>query len=221
MFQKVLIVDDHAAVNDGISHILSSAGVQQIEKALYCDEAYLKIKKAILDQQPFDLIITDLHFKKDHRERELTSGEELVVKLRSEFEELAIIVYSQEDHFHKVRTFMNAYGVNAYVCKSRDSIRDLSRSLYKVYDGEQFLSRQVERALIEKDDNEINEFDLSLIRLLSEGKSQSQISSYFKNNGVQPNSISSIEKRLNRLKDQFLANNTVHLVSILKDHKFI
>ena len=221
MFQKVLIVDDHAAVNDGISHILSSAGVQQIDKALYCDEAYLKLKKAILDQKPFDLIITDLHFKKDHRERELTSGEELVVKIRSELNDLPIIIYSQEDHFQKVRAFVNSYAVNAYVCKSRDSHKDLSKALQEVFSGNLFLSSQIERALTEKNDNEINDFDLSLIRLLSEGKSQSQISRLLRNQGVQPSSISSIEKRLNRLKDQFLANNTVHLVSILKDHKFI
>ena len=46
MFTKVLIVDDHAAINDGVSSILTSVGVLNIHKALYCDDADLRVKKA-------------------------------------------------------------------------------------------------------------------------------------------------------------------------------
>ena len=221
MFKKVLIVDDHASINNDVFEILTQEGIVEIDKALYCDEAYLKVKKAVLEEKPYDLVVTDLLFKQDHRERKLTSGEALVSKLRSEFTSLSIIVYTQEDHFQTVRILINDCGANGYVCKSRQSDKELPKALKKVYKGEQYLSKEVEHALVEKHDNEISDYDLYLIQLIAEGGQQSDISKHLRQSNIYPNSVSSIEKRLNFLKDQFLAKNTTHLVSILKDHKLI
>ena len=221
MFTKVLIVDDHAVINDGVSSILSEIGITNVHKALYCDEAYLKIRKAAIDKAPFDLVITDLEFKEDHRAQNLTSGEELVKELRNKYPTLSIIVYSQEDHFQKVRTLMNDCGVNGYVWKGREGTKELLNALALVSNGEQFLSRHVERALQQKSDNEITDYDIELVKLLASGLSQTEISHRFKSQKIVPSSVSSVEKRLNRLKDNFLANNATHLVSIFKDQKFI
>jgi len=221
MFTKVLIVDDHAAINDGVSSILTSVGVLNIHKALYCDDADLRVKKAKLDYDPFDLVITDLLFKGDHRERILTSGKELVSKLRKDDPNLSIIVYSQEDHFQTVRTLINDCGANGYVCKSRESTKELPKALELVYQGERFLSREVARALQQNRDHEITEYDKELVKQLSYGLSQDEIAVYFKEQNITPNSKSSVEKRLSTLKDQFRAKNPAQLVSIMKDSKFI
>lgn len=221
MFKKVLIVDDHASINNDVFDILSQEGITQIDKALYCDEAFLKVKKAILEQKPYDLVVTDLLFKQNHRERKLTSGEALISKLRSEFETLSIIVYTQEDHFQTVRILIDELGANAFVCKSRDSDKELPKALKKVFSGEQYLSKEVARALVEKHENEISDYDLYILQMVAEGKPQSDISKHLRQSNIYPNSTSSIEKRLNNLKDQFLAKNTTHLISILKDHKLI
>lgn len=221
MFQKVLIVDDHAAINDGVSSSLSKNGIANISKALYCDDAYLKIKKAEFDKQPFDLVITDLEFKADHREQKITSGEALVKALRTAYPNLTIIVYSQEDHFQKVRVLIHECGANGYVWKGREGDRELMKALEVVYNGQQFLSRQVERALLQKDDTEITDYDIELVTKLSLGLSQNQISDYFKTQNISPSSVSSVEKRLNKLKDQFRASNAIHLVTLMKDAKLI
>jgi len=221
MFQKVLIVDDHAAINDGVSSSLSKIGITNVYKSLYCDDAYLKIKKAEFDQQPFDLVITDLEFKTDHREQKITSGEALVKALRTAYPRLTIIVYSQEDHFQKVRVLMNEHGVNGYVWKGREGDRELMKALEVVCNGQQFLSRQVERALLQKEDTEITDYDIELVKQLSLGLSQNQISEYLKNQKMVPSSVSSVEKKLNKLKDQFRASNAIHLVTLMKDAKLI
>ena len=221
MFSKVLIVDDHAMVNDGISSNLSKLNITNIHSAMYCDEAYLKIKRANIDHRPFDLVITDLGFKIDHIKSDILSGDMLVKRLRIEFPELSIIVFSQEDHFQKVRDLMNDCGADAYVWKGREGNKELLKAIEAVDSGSIFLSRKVERALMQKDDHELSDYDIELVKLLSNGMSQTQISHYFKGQNISPSSISSVEKRLNRLKDQFLANNATHLVSIMKDHKLI
>ncbi|WKD86412.1 Response regulator UvrY [Polaribacter huanghezhanensis] len=221
MFQKVLIVDDHALTNDGVSLTLAALGINNIHKALYCDDAYLKVKRAEFDKQPFDLIITDLSFNKDHREREITSGEELVKKIRLENDRVSIIVYSQEDHFQIVRALIQKCGANGFVCKGRESNKELEKAIQAVYNGNLFLSRQVERALQQKEDIEITDYDIELVKQLSLGLLQDEISEYFKANNISPSSVSTIEKRLNKLKDQFSANNSIHLVTLMKDAKLI
>ncbi len=221
MFTKVLIVDDHAIINDGVSTNLLSIGITNVHKALYCDDAYLKVRRADLDHRPFDLVITDLEFKQDHRKRDLTSGQALVKRLKIEYPDLSVIVYSQEDHYQKVRSLVNNCKANAYVWKGREGNKELLKALQAVYNGKRFLSRQVERALQKKDENEITDYDIELVKLLSSGLSQTEISIYFKSHSVTPGSISSVEKRLNRLKEEFQANNVTHLVSIFKDQKFI
>ena len=62
MFQKVLINDDHDAIIENVAGILNQNNVSIIEKAQYCDEAYLKIKRASLEKSDYDLLITDLSF---------------------------------------------------------------------------------------------------------------------------------------------------------------
>ena len=52
---------------------------------------------------------------------------------------------------------------------------------------------------------------------MSLGLSQEGISKHLQDNNLSPYGLSSIEKRINKLKIQFGANNAIHLVSIAKD----
>lgn len=217
MFKKVLIVDDHDVVNEGVFAVLNSKGIIDIHKAQYCDEASLKIKRAHFDNQPFDLLITDLSFKEDHRESNLLSGEDLVKALRPDYPNLHIIVYSMEDRLQKVRTLINKHQINAYVCKGRKGASELEKALDSIYNKNLYLSPQVENALSTKANLEIDDYDIELIKQLSLGLSQGEISNLLEKNNITPSSLSSVEKRLNKLKDQFKANNAIHLVAIVKD----
>ena len=217
MFKKVLIVDDHDNINTSVLDILKRLGIKNIINSQYCDDAFLKVKRAELDKAPFDLLITDLSFKKDHRECKLTSGEDLIAALRNDYKSLPIIVYSMKDQFQKVRLLINQYQVNAYVCKDRKGSSELKSAIETVYNDQQFLSPQIAKAIDTKNNLEIDNYDISLIKLLSNGLSQDDISIHFKSNNISPSSLSSIEKRLNKLRIQFKANNAIHLVAIVKD----
>ena len=76
---------------------------------------------------------------------------------------------------------------------------------------------QVKEALSTKVDLEIDDYDIELMNLLSTGLSQDEISLHLKNKNISPCSLSSVEKRLNKLRVQFEANNAIHLVTIAKD----
>lgn len=217
MFKKVLVAEDMDDINKGVHANLCELGIDKIQQVQYCDDAYLRFKKALLDKEPFELLITDLSFTADHREQRLKSGADLIKALKSLCPELKIIVYSVEDRLQKVRSLVNDDGVNAYVCKSRRGLIELSRAINTVFQDKIYVSPKVEQALSSKADLEITDYDIELIRQLSYGLNQEEIGVLFKKNGTKPNSLSSIEKRLSKLRIDFKANNAVHLVTIFKD----
>lgn len=217
MFKKVIIAEDLGSINQGLLSITKNLGIETVIQAEYCDEAYLKIRRAEREDSPFDLLITDLSFKADHREQDLHDGKMLVAKLKEKVPGLKIIVFSVEDKLQVVRTLMNDYKADAYVVKGRRGLEELSQAIKAIHNNHSYLSPKVESALSEKEDLDINEYDLEMLELLAKGYSQDDISKYFKSKNVIPNSLSSVEKRLNKLRIQFHATNAVQLVVIAKD----
>lgn len=217
MFQKVLISDDFGSINQGVLKVLEQLDIPGALQVQYCDDAYLQIKSALNNKEPYDLFITDLNFKVDHREQKFSSGEAIIERLKIEVPKLKIIVYSVEDRLQKVRQLINQHQVNAYVCKGRNGLIDLSKAIDVVYKDGLFLSPQIEQALQPKNNVEIDDYDIELLKKLALGHSKESISELFKNTGVSPNSLSSIEKRQSKLFIQFSAHNAAHLIGIVKD----
>ena len=217
MFKKALIADDLGSINQGVISILTSLNIKKIDQVQYCDDAYLKVKKGVLDKSPFELLITDLSFKQDHREQTYKSGEDLIAILKKEHPKLKVIAYSIDDRLLKAKTLMESYNLDAYVCKGRKGLEELEQAIKNTFENKKYVSPQVSNALSNRVSLEINDYDIELVKQLSEGLSQEEISHFFKAKNITPNSLSSIEKRLNNLKTQFKANNAIHLVAKVKD----
>lgn len=216
MFKNVLIADDLGSINQGVSTVLKELNINNITKVQYCDDAYLKVKKAVMDNEPYDLLITDLSFELDHRAPTLNSGEALIGILKKEHPTLPIIAYSIDDRLQMVRG-LSQLGVNGYVCKGRNGLVELLEAINSVYKGQQYFSPKIATALNNKTDLEIDAYDIKLLQNVSKGLSQDEISTLFKKKGISPSSLSSIEKRLNKLKIQLNSKNTIHLIAISKD----
>jgi DNA-binding NarL/FixJ family response regulator len=217
MFTKILISDDLDSINQGVLKVAKDLGISEIEQVKYCDDAHIKIKKSFNDLNPFSLLITDLSFKEDHRKQKHANGESLVKELKQEYPNLKVIVYSVEDRLQRVRTLIQNYKVDAFVCKGRHGLTELSNAIKEVYNNKTYLSPQIQQALSDKTDLEIKDYDIKLLLHLSKGMSQDEISHHFKRKNISPSSLSSIEKRLNSLRIQFKATNAIHLVAITKD----
>jgi DNA-binding NarL/FixJ family response regulator len=189
-----------------------------VQYAKYCDEALLKIKKAAQDNQPYQLLISDLSFKADHNKNLLNSGEELIQAVRSLFPEIKIIVFSIEDRTHRIRMLFDELDINGYVLKGRNTMYDLKIAIKKAYNNQsENISAELLQQMQDKVTSEINNYDILLIKNLSMGISQESMEIVLKESGITPNSESSIEKNINKLKIYFKAKNTVHLIAIAKD----
>src|SRR5690606_33051175 len=108
------------------------------------------------------------------------------------------------------------YNIDGYVSKGRNSTVELLQAIKNISKGNRYLPEQV-MTLKDNKPFEIEVYDIELLKHLSNGLLQEEISVDFKNKGYSWSSTSSIEKRLNKLRTYFNAKNATHLVSIAKD----
>lgn len=218
MFKKVIIAEDLDAISLGIEQVLKDLDIVDFQHSKYCDEAFLKIRAAITKNEPYDLLISDLSFKTDHREVKITNGDELVQKVRELQPDIKIIAYSVEDKNYRIKSLFDHAEIDAFVLKGLNSIEELKKAIHITSTSNQkFISPEVASALQEKNNFEIDDLDIQILKHLSSGTPQDEIIQIFKELGIKPNSKSAMEKRLSKLKDFFKANNTVQLVFIAKD----
>ena len=218
MFNKVLVAEDLDSISITVEQALAELSVPEIHHAKYCDDAFLKVKKALFDEEPYDLLISDLSFKADHRETQLTSGDELIAAVKKIQPTIKTVVFSIEDKSFRIKSLFNDLGINAFVAKGRNSIPELKKAILGVFENDsKILSQELAHTLRDKSLIEIENYDILLLKSLSKGLTLDEIAVDFKNTGVIPNGSSSIEKRINKLKIFFKANNNVHLIAIAKD----
>lgn len=218
MFKKVLVAEDLDSISITVGQVLEELSISEIHHAKYCDEAFLKVKKALFDNAPYDLLISDLSFKMDYRDTQLTSGDELLAAVKKVQPDLKTIVFSIEDKSFRIKSLFNDLGINAFVSKGRNSIPELKKAIQSVFENDtKILSPELSQALRNKSLIEIETYDILLLKSMSKGLTLDETALDFKSSGVIPNGSSSIEKRINKLKIFFKANNNVHLIAIAKD----
>lgn len=217
MFKKVLIAEDFDIMNLGLKQALEQLGVEEIHYAKYCDEAFLKFKKAVQDNEPFDLLISDLSFVSDYRTVEIPSGEKLIEVIRKMNSEIKIIVYSIEDKAYTIKSLFENQNIDAFVQKGRLSISQLKTAIENLLLDKIFISPELAHIIQNKSINEINNYDINLLTHLANGVALEDMETLFKKLNITPNSKSTIEKRVAKLKDYFKANNNIQLIAITKD----
>lgn len=218
MFKKVLVAEDLDSISIAVIQVLEELQVPVIHHVKYCDEGLLKVKKALVENEPYDLLITDLSFKSDHRKANIECGDDLIEAINRVQPKLKKIVFSIEDKSYRIKTLFNELGINAYVSKGRNSIVELRNAIESTFNNEEkILSSDLSFNFNDKALIEIESYDISILKLLSQGYILESISKEFKDLSITPNGTSSIEKRINKLKIYFKANNNVHLIAIAKD----
>lgn len=217
MFKKVLIAEDHESINISVQKTLEDLVIPNIDYVFYCDDAIGKIQKALREEHPYDLLITDLYYEEDHHEQNLKDGKELIKKAKEIQPDLKIIVFSAEHKTGIIENLFSDYQINGYVRKARNDSKDLKKSITSVYIGEEYLSFDLKQDMKKFNSYEFSTFDITLVSLLSKGVLQKNIPIHLEDRNIKPASLSSVEKRLNSLKEDLQINSNEQLVAFCKD----
>lgn len=221
MFKKVLIAEDHEVANISVQRTLNDLGVQEAKYVYYCDDALAWISKALRDQAPYDVLITDLSFEEDNNKQRITSGIDLIQAVKVIQPTIKILVFSGENRPVIINKLFNNYGIDAYVRKARRDAQYLNEALKALRNDKTYASQDIKQILKEKNTFEFSTVDILIVKHLADGVKQMDIPHYLKQMNVKPSGLSSIEKRLNTMREVLSFTNNEQLVSYCKDKGFI
>ena len=219
MFTKVLIAEDYESSNISVQKALEDLKITDPKYVSYCDDALSRLKMAIQNDDPFELLITDLSFEEDHREQNIKNGQQLIDKAKEIQPDLRVIVFSVNKKQSIIDDLFQKQQINAYVRKAREDVKDLKRAIKSVYNKEKYISYDLKG--IEKNAFEFTPYDILLISLLAKGVLLKDIPSHFKEKNIKPSSMSAIEKRLKDIKISLEVNSNEHLIAFCKDFGII
>lgn len=217
MFKKVLIAEDHELANISIQNALRDLGVENARYVYYCDHALNWLQKAIADNSPFDLLITDLGFEDDYTVQVIKDGLSLIKAAKSIQFDLKIIILSAERRTPAVDELLKSGDVSCYVRKARRDARYLMEALQAASENRTYISPEPQRTVISGNIYEFSKLDLAIITLLAEGVHQKNIPTIVRQRDIKPFSLSSIEKSLKQMREFFGFAKNEQLIAYCKD----
>lgn len=221
MFNNVLIAEDHQSTKLSLEQTLRSLGISDQKYAYYCDDAILLLKHSIKENSPFDLLITDLSFDEDHRKQEINDGMGLIEAARKLHPRLKIIVFSAESNPAVVRDLFQNSNIDGYVRKGRHDAMDLNDALLKIADGKKYIPSEFIQAVRDKNAYDFTDYDTMILSQLAKGTLQKDLPAYLQQRGSKASSLSSVEKRLNMIKEAFSFTTNEQLIAYCKDRRII
>src|SRR5690606_24481429 len=99
----------------------------------------------------------------------------------------------------------------------RRDAETLKQALKAVYADKTYLSPDLKRVIREKYSYEFSSFDIAIISLLSQGILQKDIPGHLQQRNIRPSGLSSVEKRLNLMKEVLEFTKNEQLIAYCKD----
>ena len=171
---RVLVVDDHTIVRDGICALLALAGdIEVVGEAVNGNEALKMVAKL----QP-DVVLMDIAMP-------IMGGLEATRRITKEFTKTKVLVITQHDSKEYVFPVLES-GASGLISKAGAS-SELALGIRSVYQGDSFLSPSVAKLLVEnyqqtagdRDQqdpyNHLTEREREILKLLVEGFSTQEI----------------------------------------------
>lgn len=217
MFRKILIAEDHEAINLSVQRTVKELEIPDVDHVFYCDDAVEKVKKSLRDNEPYDLIITDLYYDDDHHQQKLKNGKEMIAAIREIQPDVKVIFFSGEHKSGVIDSLFTNLKIDGFVRKGRNDAKELKKAITMVAEGEKYLSLDIKHDLKELNSYEFTSYDITLVSLLAQGVFLKNIPTYLQSNNIKPNSLSSVEKRLTGLREGLKINNNEQLVAFCKD----
>lgn len=203
---KVLIVDDHPMVLEGMRSMLAQITFVHITgTASNAYEAIEKIKIILPD-----IVITDINMPE-------ISGIELTVKIKAEFSSVKVIAMST----FKERSYISQMiqsGASGYLVKSACK-EEIEEAILSVYEGKLYMSLDINLHPDEKQDigntPVISSREKEVLALIADGLTNPQIAAKLFI------SMHTVDSHRKNLLTKFGINNTASLIKLAAKHGFV
>ncbi len=221
MFKKILIAEDHQMTSLSLQKTLQELSIEKADYLHYCDHAISWLKNANRDGEPYDLLITDLSFEADDVKQNLVHGTDLIREARLVQPDLKVIVFSGENRPKVIDELFEDLKINGYVRKARHDADHLKQAIHTVYADKRYQPSDVRQAIQQENSFEFTTVDIAIVSLLYQGELQKNIPFKLKQRALKPSSLSSVEKRLNVMKESLGFSKNEQLAVYCKEKGLI
>ncbi|SJZ52024.1 response regulator [Sediminibacterium ginsengisoli] len=221
MIKKVLIAEDQESANISVQKTLEEFGIADPHYVHYCDDAFHKIKKAKEMGDSYDLLITDLSFEEDERVQKIPDGKALILAVREIQPELKILVFSATREATIIEKLYSKLDIDGYVQKARNDAKELKLAIDTIGKNKCYYPRHLLDLVKQMNSHDFTEYDITIITLLAEGIMQKDIPAHLLEKQISPSGLSSVEKRLSRIKETLGFSKNEQLIAFCKDMGFI
>ncbi|HMK04164.1 MAG TPA: hypothetical protein VK489_08235 [Ferruginibacter sp.] len=211
MIDKVIIAEDQESSNLSIQKTMEELHIRQSDYVFYCDDALNRIKMAKKAELPYDVLITDLYFEDDGRSQKIADGFQLIRAAREVQPDIMILVFSAEIKPAKIKSLYDDYEIDGFVRKARHDVKELKSAFDVLAKGQQYYPRALAQIVKQSNAYEFTDFDIDIIRLLSQGNQQKEIADHLNR------SLSTVEKSLKKIRDEFGFLKNEQLVLFCKE----
>lgn len=202
---KILIVDDHAVLREGVRRLLQSISGAVILEAATTHEALAKLRQ----EQP-QVVVLDINLGG-------SSGLELLNRLKTEQKNARIVMFTMYSEANYVARALRA-GALGYVSKSAPA-SELVAAIKKVAEGERYIDRDIACDVLfaapstQDPMEKLTNREIEILRLLGEGKSLTQIAATF---GI---AYKTVANSCSRLKEKLGLDRTADLIRFSLESK--
>ena len=181
---RVLVVDDHAILLDGIRSILESQeDIVVVGEASDGTEALEYVSNLLPD-----LVLMDISMPK-------TNGLEATRLIKERFPQVKVLILTQHDNREYIAPALGA-GASGYVLK-RSGRREMLNALRQVYEQGTFLTSSITQEVfqeysqtgrnLKEDNHHLTDRERQVLQLVVEGKSNKEIAMVL---GISPKTVS-------------------------------
>jgi two-component system, NarL family, captular synthesis response regulator RcsB len=217
MIDKVIIAEDQEITNLSVQRTMEDLRISKVDYVFYCDDALSRIQVAKQNGEPYELLITDLYFEDDGTHQKIAGGFDLIRSVREVQPDIMILIFSAENRPATIDMLFKNYEIDGYVRKARHDAKELKLALDTISKRQQYYPRALAQLVKQSNTYEFTEFDINIIRLLSQGYQQNEIPDYLREHNIKPSSLSTIEKRLNQIRDELSFTKNEQLVLFCKE----
>ncbi|MCB0822184.1 MAG: response regulator transcription factor [Bacteroidales bacterium] len=208
---KVMLVDDHAIVRDGIKALIQSEHIEVINEASSAREFFTLLKTGLPDVAILDISLPDI------------SGIEITKKLKEDYPEIRVIILSMHLNEDFIFNAIKA-GAMAYLPKNT-SRSELLEAIEKVFNGEEFFAEPVSNIILksyikkakkdeaDEQEKELTKRETEILTLFAEGKNNKEIADMLYI------STRTVESHKNHIMQKLELKSTVELIKFaIRNH---
>ncbi|AUP79499.1 response regulator [Flavivirga eckloniae] len=219
---NVLIIEDHPLISNAYKNALALVSAKDkaltfnIDIAVSCDEAYLRIKDAQNTKATIDIVFLDIKLPPS-KDGKIISGEDLGIKIRTLFPKTKIIIATTYNDNYRINSIFKSVNPDGFLIKNDLNPEELILAIESIIKDDPYYSKSVVRLMRQETSNNlvIDDIDRKLLYELSRGTKMGELPQ------IMPLSKTALERRKRALKELFDVKADRDLLKIAEQKGFI